>query len=361
MYFAHTNNNFINFEYNTNNGNSNNNNNNQKTCWENLTNKTTFTCNSESTHSSRNTTPITANIPFNANSNNKSLATIDSHNDFYYEQKFYQYQHEQQQIQLQQQCEQQKNYIIQNPVDSWTKCMTNVKNMFYNSNNSENNNSTTAYNINNTCDMPMSRQYPYSMSNDSFMFMTDAISKNDAQNAQLDRNSYLNNNNDAGKYYQLPVRLATTAKLEMKYNSDLNRKSRNDEDHVSIESDSSSRNGATVRERNRMHILNDAFDDLRKIVPKSNLSEHQRLSKIATLRLAIHYIGALTKILQNSGGYKPIDPSLLPVMPRRRRRKKAAIVEAMNAQNAINEKSATTKNALKASLLCDRNLKKKTI
>jgi hypothetical protein len=33
-----------------------------------------------------------------------------------------------------------------------------------------------------------------------------------------------------------------------------------------------------------MHILNDAFDELRKIVPKSNLNEHQRLSKIATLR-----------------------------------------------------------------------------
>jgi hypothetical protein len=82
------------------------------------------------------------------------------------------------------------------------------------------------------------------------------------------------------------------------------------------------RNGATVRERNRMHILNDAFDDLRRIVPKTNLSEHQRLSKIATLRLAIHYIGALTKILQNSGGCRPVDPSTLPVTPRRRRRRK---------------------------------------
>lgn len=82
------------------------------------------------------------------------------------------------------------------------------------------------------------------------------------------------------------------------------------------------RTGATVRERNRMHILNDAFDDLRRIVPKTNLSEHQRLSKIATLRLAIHYIGALTKILQNSGGCRPVDPSTLPATPRRRRRRK---------------------------------------
>ncbi len=80
------------------------------------------------------------------------------------------------------------------------------------------------------------------------------------------------------------------------------------------------RNGATIRERNRMHILNDAFDELRTIVPKSNISEHQRLSKIATLRLAIHYIGALTNILQNNGGCQPVDPSLVPAPPRRRRR-----------------------------------------
>ena len=61
------------------------------------------------------------------------------------------------------------------------------------------------------------------------------------------------------------------------------------------------REGATIRERNRMHMLNDAFDDLRKVVPKSNLSEHQKLSKIATLRLAIHYISALASILKSTG------------------------------------------------------------
>ena len=61
------------------------------------------------------------------------------------------------------------------------------------------------------------------------------------------------------------------------------------------------RDGATERERTRMHLLNDAFDELRKVVPKSNLSEHQKLSKIATLRLAIHYISALTSTLKSSG------------------------------------------------------------
>ncbi|XP_076456040.1 uncharacterized protein LOC143290464 [Babylonia areolata] len=59
--------------------------------------------------------------------------------------------------------------------------------------------------------------------------------------------------------------------------------------------------GATERERTRMHMLNDAFDELRQVVPKSNLSEHQKLSKIATLRLAIHYISALSATLKSTG------------------------------------------------------------
>lgn len=59
----------------------------------------------------------------------------------------------------------------------------------------------------------------------------------------------------------------------------------------------------TVRERNRMHALNEAFDDLRRVVPKANLHDHQRLSKIATLRLAIHYITCLTQILQANGSF----------------------------------------------------------
>lgn len=60
----------------------------------------------------------------------------------------------------------------------------------------------------------------------------------------------------------------------------------------------------TVRERNRMHALNEAFDELRRVVPKANLHDHQRLSKIATLRLAIHYISCLTQILDAHGTNK---------------------------------------------------------
>ena len=58
---------------------------------------------------------------------------------------------------------------------------------------------------------------------------------------------------------------------------------------------------ATERERNRMHLLNEGFDELRKVVPRTNMGEHQRLSKIATLRLAIQYIGALTSALKSAG------------------------------------------------------------
>ena len=65
----------------------------------------------------------------------------------------------------------------------------------------------------------------------------------------------------------------------------------------------SSRECATARERSRMHSLNDGFEELRKVIPKTNYSEDgQNLSKIATLRLATHYIAALSKILG-----KPVD------------------------------------------------------
>ncbi|CAF0752907.1 unnamed protein product [Rotaria sordida] len=67
----------------------------------------------------------------------------------------------------------------------------------------------------------------------------------------------------------------------------------------------------TVRERNRMHALNEAFDELRRVVPKANLHDHQRLSKIATLRLAIHYISCLTQILDGNGTKKHFPHQLL--------------------------------------------------
>ncbi|KAK2151265.1 hypothetical protein LSH36_369g03042 [Paralvinella palmiformis] len=54
---------------------------------------------------------------------------------------------------------------------------------------------------------------------------------------------------------------------------------------------------ANSRERNRMHGLNDALEELRKHVPC--YSKTQKLSKIETLRLARNYIKALGNILKS--------------------------------------------------------------
>ncbi|XP_016113119.1 neurogenic differentiation factor 2-like isoform X1 [Sinocyclocheilus grahami] len=57
------------------------------------------------------------------------------------------------------------------------------------------------------------------------------------------------------------------------------------------------RQKANTRERTRMHDLNSALDNLRKVVPC--YSKTQKLSKIETLRLAKNYIWALSEILRN--------------------------------------------------------------
>ena len=65
---------------------------------------------------------------------------------------------------------------------------------------------------------------------------------------------------------------------------------------------------ATRRERARMHKLNNAYDKLRKVVPKLNShSPNERLSKIATLRLAIDYITMLTDYLKGNNEETPTD------------------------------------------------------
>uniref|UniRef100_A0AAY4AVU2 BHLH domain-containing protein n=1 Tax=Denticeps clupeoides TaxID=299321 RepID=A0AAY4AVU2_9TELE len=56
------------------------------------------------------------------------------------------------------------------------------------------------------------------------------------------------------------------------------------------------RQKANARERTRMHDLNSALDNLRKVVPC--YSKTQKLSKIETLRLAKNYIWALSEILR---------------------------------------------------------------
>ena len=56
------------------------------------------------------------------------------------------------------------------------------------------------------------------------------------------------------------------------------------------------------RERQRMHSLNDAFGELREVIPHVNIG--RRLSKIETLTLAKNYIKALTNVICETRGEK---------------------------------------------------------
>ncbi|VDO86447.1 unnamed protein product [Haemonchus placei] len=62
---------------------------------------------------------------------------------------------------------------------------------------------------------------------------------------------------------------------------------------------------ANGRERQRMHGLNDALDVLRQYIPIT--AQHQKLSKIETLRLARNYILALQRILQTGQPPSPLE------------------------------------------------------
>ncbi|CAG5122492.1 unnamed protein product [Candidula unifasciata] len=69
---------------------------------------------------------------------------------------------------------------------------------------------------------------------------------------------------------------------------------------------------ANARERNRMHGLNSALDELRNHVPCH--SKTQKLSKIETLRLARNYIHVLAEILQT--GVRPDSISFAKALSR---------------------------------------------
>lgn len=54
---------------------------------------------------------------------------------------------------------------------------------------------------------------------------------------------------------------------------------------------------ANARERSRIHILSDAFENLRGAVP--SFSQDQKLSKLAILKLATYYISALANLAES--------------------------------------------------------------
>ncbi|NXD32117.1 NDF4 factor, partial [Spelaeornis formosus] len=67
---------------------------------------------------------------------------------------------------------------------------------------------------------------------------------------------------------------------------------------------------ANARERTRMHGLNDALDNLRRVMPC--YSKTQKLSKIETLRLARNYIWALSEVLES--GQSPEGKSFVEML-----------------------------------------------
>ncbi|CAI5446614.1 unnamed protein product [Caenorhabditis angaria] len=62
---------------------------------------------------------------------------------------------------------------------------------------------------------------------------------------------------------------------------------------------------ANGRERARMHGLNNALDVLREYIPIT--TQHQKLSKIETLRLAKNYIEALNRMLATNEQPTPLE------------------------------------------------------
>ena len=60
------------------------------------------------------------------------------------------------------------------------------------------------------------------------------------------------------------------------------------------------RKGATNRERNRFNAIQEAFEELRKVIPKEQHPKVGRLSKFATLKLATAYITMLGNALEGT-------------------------------------------------------------
>ena len=62
----------------------------------------------------------------------------------------------------------------------------------------------------------------------------------------------------------------------------------------------SERQGATKRERKRFNIIQEAFQELRKVIPKAQHPKDGNLSKYATLKLATTYISLLSNALAST-------------------------------------------------------------
>lgn len=92
----------------------------------------------------------------------------------------------------------------------------------------------------------------------------------------------------------------------------------------------SQRRAANVRERKRMFSLNEAFDQLREIVPI--FAYEKKLSRIETLRLAIIYIAFMTELVLSG---KTVDEA------------------SLNANVVLNQWADTCTYQMNSSSICD--------
>ncbi|CAF0944160.1 unnamed protein product [Adineta steineri] len=90
------------------------------------------------------------------------------------------------------------------------------------------------------------------------------------------------------------------------------------------------RRAANVRERRRMFSLNEAFDQLREIVPI--FAYEKKLSRIETLRLAIIYIAFMTELVLSG---KTVDEA------------------SLNANVVLNQWTDTCTYQMNSSSICD--------
>lgn len=111
-------------------------------------------------------------------------------------------------------------------------------------------------------------------------------------------------NNNAEKIYSLRPRAAGSLRRdEEEEEEDRPRSARrgNKSKRKSAPLSKYRRRNANARERSRMREINEAFETLRRAVP----CQDEKMTKIATLRLAMSYISALSEALEGVSASSP--------------------------------------------------------
>jgi hypothetical protein len=133
------------------------------------------------------------------------------------------------------------------------------------------------------------------------------------------------------QYYQFESNWSETTSSNLSLNSSIttNRNGKTKPKRRRIAS-LAQRRAANVRERKRMFSLNEAFDQLREIVPI--FAYEKKLSRIETLRLAIIYIAFMTELVLSG---KTVDEA------------------SLNANFVLNQWTDTCTYQMNSSSICD--------